>query len=76
MMNITKLLDAKGLACPMPVVRARKTMKEMETGEIMEVLSTDKGSVADLTAWAKSSGHQMLDQKEDAGVFTFYIKKG
>lgn len=75
-MNIAKVLDAKALACPMPVVRARKTMKEMETGEILEVLTTDKGSVADLTAWAKSSGHEMLDQKEDAGIFTFYIQKG
>ncbi|MFC5605133.1 sulfurtransferase TusA family protein [Sporosarcina koreensis] len=75
-MNITKLLDAKGLACPMPVVRARKTMKEMEIGEILEIQATDKGSMADLTAWAKSSGHEMVDQKEEAGVFTFYIKKG
>lgn len=75
-MNVAKVLDAKGLACPMPVVRARKTMKEMETGEILQVNATDKGSVADLTAWAKSSGHEMVDQKEDAGVFTFYIKKG
>ncbi|MCM3709538.1 sulfurtransferase TusA family protein [Sporosarcina luteola] len=75
-MNVTKVLDAKGLACPMPVVRARKTMKEMETGEILEIFTTDKGSVADLTAWAKSSGHEMVDQKEDTGVFTFWIKKG
>ncbi|MCM3636186.1 sulfurtransferase TusA family protein [Sporosarcina luteola] len=75
-MNVTKVLDAKGLACPMPVVRARKTMKEMETGEILEIFTTDKGSVADMTAWAKSSGHEMVDQKEDAGVFTFWIKKG
>jgi len=75
-MNIAKVLDAKGLACPMPVVRARKTMKEMETGEILEIQATDKGSMADMTAWAKSSGHEMIDQKEEAGVFTFWIKKG
>ncbi|MCM3744430.1 sulfurtransferase TusA family protein [Sporosarcina luteola] len=75
-MNAAKVLDAKGLACPMPVVRARKTMKEMETGEILEIQTTDKGSRADLTAWAKSGGHEMIDQKEDAGVFTFWIKKG
>lgn len=75
-MNVAKVLDAKGLACPMPVVRARKTIKEMKTGEILEIHATDKGSMADLTAWAKASGHEMVDQKEDAGVFTFYIKKG
>ncbi|MGN7385872.1 sulfurtransferase TusA family protein [Sporosarcina sp. SAFN-015] len=74
-MDVKKVLDAKGLACPMPVVRARKTMKEMEVGEIIEIQATDKGSVADLTAWAKSSGHKMIDQKEEAGVFMFWIKK-
>lgn len=74
-MDVKKVLDAKGLACPMPVVRARKTMKEMEVGEIIEIQATDKGSVADLTAWAKSSGHEMIDQKEEAGVFMFWIKK-
>ncbi|GKV56231.1 UPF0033 protein YrkI [Sporosarcina sp. NCCP-2222] len=75
-MNIAKVLDAKGLACPMPVVRARKTIKEMEAGEVLEIQTTDKGSVADLSAWAKSGGHEMIDQKEEAGVFTFWIKKG
>ncbi|MCG3086491.1 sulfurtransferase TusA family protein [Sporosarcina cyprini] len=75
-MNIAKVLDAKGFACPMPVVRARKTIKELETGEILEIQTTDKGSVADLSAWAKSGGHEMIDQKEEAGVFTFWIKKG
>ena len=75
-MNIAKVLDAKGLACPMPVIRARKTIKEMEAGEILEIQTTDKGSVADLSAWAKSGGHAMIDQKEEAGVFTFWIKKG
>ncbi|QTD40402.1 sulfurtransferase TusA family protein [Sporosarcina sp. Te-1] len=75
-MNIAKVLDAKGLACPMPVVRTRKTMKEMEIGEILEIQTTDKGSVADLSAWTASSGHEMVDQKEEAGVFTFWIQKG
>ncbi|MER2088685.1 MAG: sulfurtransferase TusA family protein [Sporosarcina sp.] len=75
-MNANKVLDAKGLACPMPVVRARKVMKEMETGEVLEILATDKGSVADLAAWSKSGGHDLLEQKEEGGIFTFRIKKG
>ena len=76
MMKVNKVLDAQGLACPMPVVRARKVMKEMETGDVLEIETTDKGSVADLDAWAKSGGHDLLKQAEDAGVFTFWIKKG
>lgn len=75
-MNVTKVLDAKGLACPMPVVRARKEIKEMTTGEVLEILATDKGSVADLAAWSKSGGHTLLEHSEEAGVFKFYIQKG
>ncbi|MBO0586697.1 MULTISPECIES: sulfurtransferase TusA family protein [unclassified Sporosarcina] len=75
-MKSNKVLDAKGLACPMPVVRARKVMKEMETGEVLEILATDKGSVADLAAWSKSGGHDLVKHTEEAGVFTFWIQKG
>lgn len=75
-MNVNKVLDATGLACPMPVVRARKVMKEMETGEVLEIQATDKGSVADLAAWSKSGGHELLEHTEEAGIFTFLIKKG
>ncbi|BAQ09651.1 SirA-like domain-containing protein [Bacillus sp. OxB-1] len=75
-MESTKFLDAKGLACPMPVVRTRKVIKELAEGEVLEVHTTDKGSVADLTAWSKSSGHQLLEQSEEAGVFRFWIQKG
>ena len=51
-------------------------MKEMETGEVLEILATDKGSVADLAAWSKSGGHTLLEHSEEAGVFKFYIQKG
>lgn len=74
-MNVTKILDAKGLACPMPVVRARKAMNEIEAGEVLEIQATDKGSVGDMAAWSKSGGHDLLEQKEEDGVFTFWIKK-
>ncbi|ANU14265.1 Rhodanese-like domain protein [Planococcus halocryophilus Or1] len=75
-MNADKVLDAKGLACPMPIVKTRKQMKEMESGQVLEILATDKGAKADLVAWAKSGGHEMLDSREDSDVFTFWIKKG
>jgi len=71
-----KLLDAKGLACPMPIVRARKVMKEMGIGDVLEVHATDKGSVADFAAWAKSGGHTLLKQTEEGGVFAFWIERG
>ena len=74
-MNIEKTLDAKGLACPMPVVRTKKTIVDIESGQILEVVTTDAGSKSDITAWAKSSGHELVDLKEEDGVFYFYIKK-
>ena len=54
-MNITKTLDAKGLACPMPIVRTKKTMDTMNSGEILEVLVTDKGALNDFKAWAQEN---------------------
>ncbi|WP_335872551.1 sulfurtransferase TusA family protein [Bacillus sp. 2205SS5-2] len=74
-MNAHKVLDAKGLACPMPIVKTRKAIKEIEAGQILEVQATDKGAKSDLTAWAKSTGHELLDFKEENDLFLFWIKK-
>lgn len=75
-MSSTAFLDAKGLACPMPIVRAKKAMKDLQTGDVLEIHTTDKGSVADLTAWAASGNHQINDQQQEAEVFKFWIQKG
>ena len=75
-MNINKVLDAKGLSCPMPLVKTKKALDELNAGEILEVIATDKGAKTDLIAWAKSTGNEMVDMKEKNDVFTFYIKKG
>lgn len=74
-MNIAKVLDAKGLACPMPIVKTRKAMNDIASGEVLEVVVTDKGAKADLTAWSKSGGHDLLDMSEENDVLTFWIKK-
>ena len=74
-MNITKTVDAKGLACPMPIVRTKKAMDTLQTGDVLEVFVTDKGALNDFTAWAASGGHTIVEQKEEAGVLSFYIQK-
>ncbi|WP_062515017.1 sulfurtransferase TusA family protein [Halobacillus sp. KGW1] len=74
-MNVTKVLDAKGLACPMPIVKTKKAMNDIESGEILEIHATDKGAESDLTAWAKSGGHTLLDHQENDGAFKFWIQK-
>ncbi|NGP45586.1 sulfurtransferase TusA family protein [Bacillaceae bacterium SIJ1] len=75
-MNSTKVLDAKGLACPMPIVRAKKAMAELEPGQVLEIHTTDVGSKSDLVAWAKSGGHTLLQNDEEGGAFRFWIEKG
>ncbi|MCA1020689.1 sulfurtransferase TusA family protein [Halobacillus litoralis] len=68
-------LDAKGTACPMPIVKTKKSMKGMESGQVLEVQATDKGSTADLQAWTKSAGHQYLGTIEEDGVLKHYVRK-
>jgi len=71
--NIT--LDAKGLACPMPIVKTKKSMNTLEAGHVLEVQATDKGSKADMKAWAESSGHQYLGTIEEGEVLKHYLRK-
>ncbi|MCJ8014804.1 sulfurtransferase TusA family protein [Paenibacillus sp. KQZ6P-2] len=74
-MNADKVLDAKGIACPMPIVRTKKAIEELQSGQILEVQTTDKGSQNDLTGWANSTGHQLIESAEENGIYTFWIKK-
>jgi TusA-related sulfurtransferase len=69
-------LDAKGLACPLPVVKARLEIEKLQAGDVLEVLATDPGSVADFDNWTKMSGHELVDSSQDDGVYTYLIKKG
>ncbi|MNM55754.1 Sulfurtransferase TusA [compost metagenome] len=68
-------LDAKGLACPMPIVKTKKAMNELIDGQVLEVQATDKGSKADLAAWSETVGHQYLGTTEDGDVLYHYIRK-
>jgi rhodanese-related sulfurtransferase/TusA-related sulfurtransferase len=73
--KVNHVLDAKGLACPMPIVKTKKAIGELEAGQVMEVQATDKGSTADIQAWAKGTGHQYLGTVEDDGVLKHYLRK-
>ncbi|CAH2713749.1 Sulfur carrier protein TusA [Neobacillus rhizosphaerae] len=75
-MTIDKILDAKGLACPMPIVKTRKAMNELNSGQVLEIHTTDKGAKNDLSAWAKSGGHELIKIDEENDVLKFWIKKG
>jgi len=69
------VLDAKGLACPMPIVRTKKAIETIAAGEVIEVQATDKGSKADIQGWARTTGHQYLGTIEEGDVLKHYIRK-
>lgn len=71
----TTVLDTKGLSCPLPILRVKKAIKDVPVGGTLQVLATDPGAVKDFEAFCRSTGQQLVDWKEDAGVFTFNIKK-
>ncbi|RAV15321.1 sulfurtransferase TusA family protein [Paenibacillus contaminans] len=70
------IVDAKGLACPMPIVKAKKGIDSLQPGQIMELQTTDKGSMNDFQAWVKQTKHELVEAKEANGVFTFLVRKG
>ncbi len=73
--NVNQILDAKGLACPMPIVKTKKAMNALEAGHVLEIQATDKGSKADIKAWAESTGHQYLGTLEEESVLKHYLRK-
>lgn len=68
-------LDARGLNCPMPVVRTSQEIKKIAVGGVLELLATDPGSVADMIAWCKSTGNELVERTRADGVFKFYIQR-
>lgn len=70
-----KVMDLKGLPCPMPVVKVSKGIKEVEIGQVIEALTSDPGALADFPAWARTSGNEILDTVQDDGIIRFFIKR-
>lgn len=76
--NPAKLLDTKGLLCPAPVIKTSQAVKQIQVGEILEVLATDPGSKPDLTSWARMTGNELVSMSEDQGtpkVYRFLIRR-
>ena len=73
--KVDKRVDYKGLFCPMPIVKISKDIKEIEVGQVLEALADDPGSKADMAAWANQTGHELLEMKEEGGVFKFYVRR-
>ena len=75
MADFDQELDASGLNCPLPILRAKKTLAGMDSGQILRIVATDPGSVKDFEAFSKQTGNALLDSGEEGGKFVFRIKK-
>ena len=74
-MNYDKEFDASGLACPMPIVKTKKSLADMASGQVLRVISTDPGSVCDMQAFAEQTGHTLLSSGTENNKYVFLLKK-
>jgi tRNA 2-thiouridine synthesizing protein A len=75
-MNFNKELDARGLSCPLPIVKTKKSLNDMTPGQVLKVLATDVGSVKDMEAFAKQTGNPLVETTKDGDSFVFFLRKG
>lgn len=74
-MNFDKELDVRGLVCPLPILRTKKSLADMSHGQVLKIVATDPGSVIDFQVFAEQTGNQLLLSSETTGEFLFYLKK-
>lgn len=74
-LKIDQVLDCKGLLCPLPVIKTKQRIDKMAMGQVLEMISTDPGSIPDMQSWSRQTGHELLEHKQDDGLFIFYIRK-
>jgi tRNA 2-thiouridine synthesizing protein A len=74
-MQFDKELDARGLNCPLPILRAKKSLTELQSGQVLKIVATDPGSVKDFQAFAKQTGNELLSHSEANKEYTFFMKK-
>ena len=74
-MQFDKEFDASGLSCPMPIVKTKKALSSMASGQVLRVVATDPGSVKDFAAWSKSTGNEIVEQTVDGSVFRFVLRR-
>ena len=75
LLEITEVVDARGLSCPLPIVRTAQAMKRIAAGQIVEVLTTEAGSIKDFAAWSRATGNALLESSADAGVYRFVVQR-
>ena len=75
LIEIDDRVDARGLSCPLPIVKTAQAIKNLTSGQVLEVLATDPGSVKDFAAWSKTTGHELVESSSDGATYRFVIRK-
>ena len=70
-----RVLDARGLLCPMPIVKAGKEIKTLGHGQILKILATDRGSIVDVPAWVEDTGNELIEWHDEGGTFVFFVRR-
>jgi tRNA 2-thiouridine synthesizing protein A len=73
--EITQMVDARGLSCPMPIVKTAQAVKPLSSGALVELLATDAGSIKDVAAWCRATGNELIEQTSDGAVYRFVIRR-
>jgi tRNA 2-thiouridine synthesizing protein A len=73
--EITQTVDARGLSCPMPIVKTAQAVKSMPSGAVMELFATDAGSIKDVAAWCRTTGNELIEQTSNGAVYRFVIRR-
>lgn len=74
-MNFDKELDARGLACPLPIVKTRKALSDMASGQVLKVMATDSGSEADMASFSEQTGNELLSSSQEGNTYVFFLKR-
>ncbi len=74
-MQFDRELDARGLSCPLPIVKTKKSLNDMASGQVLKVLATDSGSVKDMQAFSNQTGNPLVESSQEGGAFVFYLRK-
>ncbi len=73
--EITQMIDARGLSCPMPIVKTARAVKTIPSGAVVELVATDAGSIKDVAAWCRATGNELIEQTSDGAVYRFVIRR-
>jgi tRNA 2-thiouridine synthesizing protein A len=74
-MNFDKDLDARGLNCPLPIIKTKKALNDLTSGQVLRVASTDSGSIKDMEAFARQTGNELLGSSQEGGGYVFFLRK-